>query len=112
MRGEIKIFGFADALVDEGLEQIVDVVAPEMGVAVGGEHLVNVAFAGGDKFQDGDVEGASAEVVNGYVAALLFVQAVGEGRGGGFVDEAQDFEAGDAAGVFSGLTLGVVEVGG
>src|ERR1700732_1555199 len=105
MRGEIKIFGFADALVDEGLEQIVDVVAAEVGVAVGGEHLVNVAFAGGDKFQDGDVEGAATKIVDGYVAALLFVQPVRKGRGGGLIDEAQDFDAGDASGVFGGLAL-------
>src|SRR6202166_217479 len=83
-----------------------------MGVAVGRKDLVDVAFDGGDKFEDGDVEAAAAKIVNGYVAALLFVQAVGEGRGGGLIDETQHFEAGDAAGVFAGLTLGVVEVGG
>src|ERR1700719_23998 len=112
MRREIEILSFADALVHKGLEQIVDIVATEMGVAVGGEHLVNVAFAGGDKFQDGDVEGATAKIVNGNVAALRFVQAVSERRGGGLIDEAQNFEAGDAAGVFGGLTLGIVEVRG
>src|ERR1700719_12856 len=106
MRREIEILGFTDAFVHEGLEKIVDVVAAEMGVAVGGKDLVDVAFDGGDKFEDGDVEGAAAKIVNGYVAALLFVQAVGEGRGGGLIDETQHFEAGDAAGVFGGLTLG------
>ncbi len=76
--------------MNESLEQIVDVVAAEVGVAVGGEDLIDVAFAGGDKFQHGDVEGAAAEIVDGDVAALLFVQAVSEGRGGGFIDEAQE----------------------
>ena len=83
-----------------------------MRVAVGGEHLVNVAFAGGDQFEDGNVERAAAEIVDRDVAALLFVQAVSERGGGRLVDEAQDFEAGDAAGVFGGLALGVVEIGG
>src|SRR6202166_4363365 len=83
-----------------------------MGVAVGGKDLVDVAFDGGDKFEDGDVEGAAAKIVNGYVAALLFVQAVSERRGGGLVDEAQDFQASDAAGVFGGFPPGIIEVGG
>src|ERR1700676_3163514 len=112
MRREIEILGLQNALVDERLEQIVDMVATEMSVAVGGEDLIDVAFTGGDKFQDGDVEGAAAKIVNGYVAALLFVQAVSQGCGGGLIDEAQNFEACNAAGVFRGLTLGVVEVGG
>src|ERR1700732_3687660 len=83
-----------------------------MGVAVGGEHLVNVAFAGGDKVQDGDVKDPAAKIVNRYLAALLFVQSVSERRRGWFVDEAQNFEARYAAGVFGGLTLGIVEVSG
>src|ERR1700682_904383 len=83
-----------------------------MGVAVGGEDLIDITFAGGDKFQDRNVEGAATKIVNGYVAALLFVQSVGKGGGGGLIHEAQHFETGDAAGVFAGLTLSIVKVGG
>ena len=39
-------------------------------------------------------------------------QAVGESCGGRLVDEAQDIQPGDAAGIFRGLALRVVEVGG
>src|ERR1700730_9318434 len=112
MRREIEILGLQNALLDERLDQIVDIVAAEMSVAVGGEDLIDVAFTGGDKFQDGDVEGAAAKIVNGYVAAPLFVQAVSQGCGGGLIDEAQNFAACHAAGVFRGLTLGGVGVGG
>ncbi len=45
------------------------------------------------------------------MAALLFVQAIGERGRGGFVDETEDFEAGEAAGVFRGLSLRIVEIG-
>src|ERR1700692_1396484 len=83
-----------------------------MSVAVGGEHLVDVAFAGRDKFEDGDIEGAAAKIVHGYVAALFFMETVGKRRSRGLIDEAQNFEAGDAAGVFGSLALRVVEVGG
>ena len=79
-----------------------------MCVAVGG-HDLEYAVA---NLEDGYVERAAAEVVNcdGFVG-LLF-EAVGEGRGGGFVDDAEHFEAGDASGVFCGVALAVVEVGG
>ena len=46
----------------------------------------------------------------GRIAGL--VEAEGEGRRGGFVDDALDVETGDAAGVFRGLALAVVEVRG
>ena len=62
---------------------------------------------------DGDVEGAAAQVIHGDLAIpFLLVHAEGQGRGGGFVDDALHFQAGDAAGVLGGLALRVVEVSG
>ena len=95
----------------EGLQQIVDVVAAEVRVAVGREDLIDVAFAGGNELENGNIERAAAEIVNGDAAALLFVQAVSERGGRWLVDQAQNFEASDFAGVFGGLALGVVEIG-
>ena len=43
---------------------------------------------------------------------MLFIEAIGERRGRGLVDQAQNFEASDAAGIFCGLALRVVEVRG
>jgi hypothetical protein len=62
---------------------------------------------------DGDIEGTATQVVDrdGAVTAFL-VQTIGQGRGGGFVDDALDLETGDAAGVLGGLALGIVKVGG
>ena len=79
-----------------------------MRVAVGGDDFEDAVV----QLEDRDVEGAAAEVVDGDDAVLLLVEAVGERRGGRLVDQAQDFEAGDAAGVFGGLALRVVEIGG
>jgi hypothetical protein len=89
--------------------------------------------------EEGDIEGATAEVVDGddlgrvvagggcrrsaagggqgerRCAAGRFgagADAVGQGRGGGLVDDAQDLKAGGGAGVAGGLALGVVEVRG
>ena len=60
----------------------------------------------------GDVERAAAEVVDRDRAGLLLVEAIGERRRRRLVDDAQDFEAGDLAGVLGRLALGVVEIGG
>ena len=61
----------------------------------------------------GHVEGATTEVEDedGLLLVLL-VEAVGERRGGGLVDDAQHLEAGDLARLLGGGALGVVEVGG
>ena len=53
------------------LQEFVDVVAAEVGVAVSREDLIDVAFGGGDEFEDGNFEGSAAEIVNGYVAAFF-----------------------------------------
>ena len=87
----------------------IEVLAAEVDVAVGGAHLEDAVR----ELHDRDVEGAAAEVVDRDVdRAAALVEAVGERGGGGLVDDAQHFEAGDPAGVAGGLALGVVEVGG
>ena len=109
----LLVLGQVDALVLlELLEQpvddaLVEVVAAEVGVAVGGLDLEDAVA----ELEDGDVEGAAAEVVDRDLLVGLLVQAVGQRRGGGLVDDALDVEAGDAAGVLGGLALRVVEVG-
>ncbi len=104
--------GLHNLVLQEFQQQIVDVVAAEVRVTVGGKNLEDIALGRGDQLEDGNVERPAAKVVNGDFAALLFVQAVGEGRSSWFVDEAENFEAGDFAAVLGGLALGVVEIRG
>jgi hypothetical protein len=99
----VLLLELADDPVDDAL---VDVVAAQVRVAVGGLHFHH-ALA---HFQDRDVEGAAAEVVDRDGLVLLLVQAVGQRGRRGLVDDAHHFEAGDLAGVLGGLALRVVEV--
>src|SRR5467141_1995055 len=99
-----------DEIVDKSLQKIVDIVAAEVRVAVGGEHLIDVAIAGGDELQDGNIKCAAAEIVDGHATTLFFMQAVGERRSRRLVDKTKDFKAGNLACVFGGLTLRIVEI--
>ena len=89
--------------VDDGL---VEVVAAEVRVAVGGLDLEDAVA----EVEDGDVEGAAAEVEHEDGLVVLLVEPVGERGGRRLVDDALDLEAGDLAGVLGGLALRVVEV--
>ena len=105
---EIETHVAANVVERDRDQQVVDVVAAEVGVAVGGDDFENSVV----QLEDGNVEGAAAEVVDGDDAVLFLVEAVGERCGGGLVHQAQNFEAGDAACVFCRLALRVVEIRG
>ena len=100
-------FSFLNSCDDPVDDALVDVVAAQVGVAVGGLHFHHAVA----HFEDGDVERAAAEVVDGDGFVLLLVEPVGQRRGGRLIDDAHDFQAGDLAGVFGGLALRVVEIG-
>lgn len=61
--------------------------------------------------QKGNIEGTTTKVVDddlGFTA--LLVKTVGDGSSGGLVDDTENLETSDGAGVLGSLTLGVVEV--
>jgi len=88
-------------------DALVEVLAAEEAVAAGGQHFEHPFV----DFQDGDIEGAAAQVVDGHLLVLVLAEAVRQRGRRGFVDDPFDFQAGDLAGVLRRLALGVVEVG-
>src|SRR3546814_2993335 len=86
----------------------VEILAAEEGVAVGRLHLEHAVA----DFEDRNVEGAAAQVIDGDRLVLGLVEAIGERGRGRLVDDAQHFQPRDLAGVLGRLALGVVEVGG
>ena len=90
-----------DKVVDHA---VIEVLAAEMCVAGGGLDLEDPGVDG----QQRDVKGAAAEVEDEHIALpvlvlRLLVEAVGDGGGGGLVDDAQHLEAGDGASILRGL---------
>ena len=105
----VLVLDLADEPVDDLL---IPVVAAQVVVAVGGLHL-----NGGEAvvvladLQQGHIEGAAAEVEDqDALVFLALLKTVGQRGRGRLVDDAQDVQACDLAGVLGGLTLGVVEV--
>ncbi len=88
-------------------EPLVEVLAAQVGVAIGRFDLEN-ALA---QLQDRNVERSPAQVEDGDLLVLLLVQAVSQGGRRRLVDDPEHVQAGDLAGVLGGLPLGVVEVG-
>ena len=89
-------------------DPLVEVVPAQVRIAVGRLDLDHAL----PDLEDGDVEGAAAEVVDGDGLVLLLVQAVRQRGRGGLVDDAHHLQARDLARVLGRLALRVVEVGG
>ena len=88
-------------------DRLVEVVAAEVVVAGGGLDLEEALR----ELEDRDVERSAAEVEDEDGLLLLLLEAVGQCGRGRLVDDADDVEAGDLAGVLGRLALRVVEVG-
>jgi hypothetical protein len=106
---EVDALGGAEVLHEPVDDRLVEVVAAQVVVAVGG---LNLEHALAD-LEHGHVERASTEVEDkDRLVGGLLVEPVCERGRRGLVDDALHVEAGDAAGVLGGLALVVVEVGG
>ncbi len=93
---------------DPILDALVDIVAAEVSVAVS-RFDFDHAFA---HFEDGNIERSTSEVIDGDGLVLFLFHPVGQGRGGGFVDDPDHIQAGDLAGILGRFPLAVVEIRG
>ena len=85
----------------------IPVVTPQLGVAAGGFHIKHAI---GDA-QHRDIEGATAQVEHQHPLDGAAIKAVGQGGGGGFVQDPLHPQARQPTGIAGGLALGVVEIG-
>src|SRR5439155_842315 len=76
-------------------DDVVPVLAAEAMVAVGGDHPQVAVFDPHDR----DVKGAAAEVEHKYgLVGVEFLDAIGERRGGGLIEDLQNIESGELSG--------------
>ena len=101
-----SVFG-VNLVERDGQQQVVDVVAAQVRVAVGGLHLEDAVA----QLEDGDIERAAAQIVDGDGARFGAIQAIGQRGRGRLVDQAKHFKSGHAARILGGLALRIVEVG-
>ena len=106
--GEVDAVLFLELFHEPVDDQLVEVLAAEVGVSARSQHLVDAVV----QLEDRDVERAAAEVVDGDLARGALAHAVGERRGRGLVQDALDLEPRDRARVLGRLPLRVVEIGG
>ncbi len=90
----------------------VEIFTTQEGITIGGQHFELMLTVHFGNFDHGDVEGTATQVVHndGGVATRL-VHTVGQSSRGRLVDDALDFQTGDATSILGSLTLTVVEVG-
>ena len=72
-------------------ESVVEVLASEKSVTVGRFDFEDTLL----DFKDGDIEGASSEIIDGDDLVFVFVEAVGEGGRGGLVDDSKNIKTSD-----------------
>ncbi len=89
-------------------DTLIEVIATQESVTVGGLHLEDTLA----NVEDGDVESAASQIIDGDLLVLPLVQTVSQRRCCGLVDDAQYLQSSNPTSILRRLALGVVKVGG
>ena len=103
---QVELHVSGNVVERNGDEQVINVIAAEVSVAVGGNDFKNSIA----QFQNRDIKCSPAQVIDGDRAFLFAVQAVSQRSGGRLVHQPQNFQPSDAASVFGRLALRVIEI--
>ena len=97
----------AEGVADMVEQELIEVVAAKLGVAVAGEDLDDALL----DLCHRDIERSAAQVVDEQPFPVARVRVVGQDGGGGLVDDPHDLQPGKLARLAGGLALAVVEEG-
>ena len=87
-------------------DALIEVIAAQMGITVGGQNLGNAVA----HLDDGHIEGAAAQIVDHDLLVFFLIDAICQRSGSRLVDDTLDVQACNGACVLGSLTLAVVEV--
>ena len=85
----------------------IEVLTTKVSISVGGLDFEYAAL----EFEDRDIKGSAAQVVDSHNVFTGLVHTVSKGGSSGFIDDAKDAKTSNLSGIFGCLPLGVVEVG-
>jgi len=77
-----------------------------MGVSVGGFDLDDIL----SDLEDRNIECTAAKVIHSDQLVLFFVHTICQRGSGRLIDDPFDFQTGNTAGVFGGLSLGIIKI--
>lgn len=88
-------------------DAVVEIFTSQMGVSGGCEHFEYATFDGEQR----NVKGSSTEIVykNSRLGSIL-IETIGEGGGGGFIQDPQNIKTGNCTSVLGRSALGIVEI--
>ena len=108
---QIDAIFFLEFICQKFDEAQIKVLTAQEGVSISCQHFELMLTIHLCNFNNGDIKGAAAQIVNGYrPIALCLVHAIGKCRRGGLIDDALDLQARDAARILGSLTLGIVKI--
>mmetsp|Transcript_7571 Transcript_7571/g.15800 ORF Transcript_7571/g.15800 Transcript_7571/m.15800 type:complete len:304 (+) Transcript_7571:60-971(+) len=91
-------------------QTIVEIFSPQMGITGRGLDFKNAIFDGQERY----VKGTSPQIKNQnilFAHALVLIQSVGNGRRGGFIDDAHHIQTSNRSRIFGGGSLTIIKVG-
>ncbi|PMB65055.1 NAD-specific glutamate dehydrogenase [Beauveria bassiana] len=106
--GDVNIVLLVVGFGEEVDDALVEILTTKMGVTGGGKDLKDTIV---DR-QERDIKSTTTEIVDNDLAlTVALVQTIGDGGGGGLVDDSENVETGDNTGVLGSLALIVLRRG-
>ena len=104
----INVIGFLEKLNEMVSDSLIEIFTTKMGITSSGEHFEDTVVDG----QDGNIKGTTTEIEHNNVLFILLVETVGNSGSRWLIDNTKNFKSSNSTGIFGGLSLRIIEIGG